>query len=176
MISTAKNLMFKAIAGLGVISAVLVIGSSIASAQVVPTTCPSATVFYANGYSMNNCVPSYYPGYPQTTVYSNGYYGGTTGYTNGYTTVQTNPFTPPVASNNGFFQSAPTYTAPTYYYPPVQTSYNTTTYYGGYGYGNGYGKGYGNGYGNGYYYGNNGYYGGGYGNGYYGGGYYGYRH
>ena len=95
-------------------------GFAYANAQTVPTTCPSATVFYSNGYSMNPCLPSYYPGYPQTTVYNgipavnnNGYY-----YNPGtVVTTQYNPFTPPVTNNNGIFAPYQTVTAPTYYYP-----------------------------------------------------------
>ena len=148
-------------------AAVLAVGASQAHAQVSPTTCPSATVFYSNGYSMNTCVPSYYPGYPQTTVYvgqspygSNGSYNAG----NGFSTTQYNPFTPPVVNNNGLnlFAPAPTLTAPTWYYPPAPNYGYTYTNYpvGGYS-------------GNAFYNtpGNNGYYGGGYGNGYYNGGY-----
>ena len=160
-----------AVFGLGL---ALAVGASRANAQVSPTTCPSATSYYSNGYSINTCVPSYYPSYPQTTIYLgsspysiNGtYYPG-----NGFSTTQTNPFQPPVVNNNALnlFPQNPIYTAPTYYYPQVQTTgYTYTTYpnngafYGGYngGYGNPgngyyYGGGYNNGY-NGYYYGNNG--------------------
>ena len=107
----------------------LSVGAAVAQAQVVPTTCPSATVFYANGFSLTQCVPSYPPGYPNITVYpgnqyQNGYYynapqGSYVGGNGAFVGVQTNPFTPPVYSNNGLFAPAPTITGPTYYYPPA---------------------------------------------------------
>jgi hypothetical protein len=175
MISVMKNNIVRlsvAVLGLGLAFAV---GASSANAQVSPTTCPSATSYYSNGYSINTCVPSYYPSYPQTTVYlgqspysiNGNYYPGA-----GFSTTQTNPFQPAVVNNNALnlFAPTPTYTAPTYYYPQVYTTgYTYTTYPsgpGGYsngfynngGYNNGYyGGGYNNGgFGNGYYYGNNG--------------------
>jgi hypothetical protein len=185
-----SNILRISVAILG-LAAASVLGSPQAHAQVAPTTCPSATVYYSNGYSLNNCVPSYYPGYPQTTVYvggnpyNTGNYNGGYGFNggNGYSTTQYNPFTPPVTNNNALNLFAPsqTITAPTWYYPPVQNNGYTYTNYpvGGYsgnafynpnpGYNNGgyYGGGYGNGgYNNGGY-NNGGYNNGGYNNGYY---------
>jgi len=175
-----KNKLFSLSAAILGLAVAFVIGATPANAQQVvnPTTCPSATSYYSNGYSVNSCVPSYYPGYPQTTVYVGGSPYNTGGYNaapgfnngNGYSTTQYNPFTPPIVNNNAMNLFAPNQimTAPTWYYPQVQpTGYSYTNYpvggyggsafynggynnyYGGYGYNNG-------GFGNGYYYGNNG--------------------
>ena len=96
--------------------------------------CPSATVYYQNGYSSNYCVPSYYPGYPQTPSYyggvGNGYSGGSNnGSNNGYYYPTQNYYQSPYLPQNNPFQT-PVYNqpfypynpVPTYYYPPTNTN------------------------------------------------------
>ncbi len=129
---TTKKALISGVLGLAVFTVVFVTTSHGAHAQFVGSGCPSASVWYANGYSNNYCVPSFYPGYPQTpsngipgygTGYGNGngyYYGGNYGPNYGYYTPhpylpQTNPFQPPVY-NQPFYPYAP---VPTYYYPPA---------------------------------------------------------
>lgn len=170
MTQAMKNSIFQSIAGFSVLAVAFLFSVSSVHAQVAPTTCPQATVFYANGYSMNSCLPSYPQGYPNITVYpGNGAFYGS----GGYTAIQTNPFTSPMYSNNGTFAPGMTQTGPTYYYPPAPT-YPNGYYYGGNGFYNTPGnticfEGCGNGPSGNYH---GGYYGGNAGNGYwYGGGY-----
>lgn len=112
--------------------------------------CPSAQTYYSNGYSNVYCVPSFYPGYPQTpSIYpgvgngfQNGYayptyQGGVPGTvtpggsvfvpSNGspfYPSGQVSPFYP---QTNPFQQPVynqpfyPYTPVPQYYYPPAPT-------------------------------------------------------
>ena len=129
MTQAIKNTIFQSAAGLFVLAVAFVASASSAHAQMAPATCPTATVFYPNGYSMTPCLPSYPQGYPNITVYpGNGAFYGS----GGYTAIQTNPFTNPMYSNNGLFAPGLTQTGPTYYYPPAPT-YPNGYYYGGYG-------------------------------------------
>lgn len=153
MTQAMKNSIFRGSAALLILAAAFLISGATAQAQVYPTTCPSATVFYPNGYSMSPCVPSYPQGYPNITIYpgNGGPYSG--GYQNGpFTAIQTNPFTNPMYSNTGAFAPGMIQTGPTYYYPPAPApiypyGYNGNPFY------NTPGNGY---YGGGYQGGNNG--------------------
>ncbi len=127
-----KNQIYSAATALAIFALALILSPNEASAQFfhgVPQQqpsfngCPSATVYFQNGYSSNYCVPSYYPSpvtyqTPQLPYYGNqhqNYYPNPYGNpTNPLYTQPYHPFQPP--------QTAPFYPytpAPTYYYPPA---------------------------------------------------------
>jgi hypothetical protein len=121
MIKTMKNLISSVILGVLAFAFVFMFGSvDQAHAQFNHNQqigCPTASLYYPNGYSNNYCMPSYYPAPVVTTNYSygNGYGNGYGGYNHGNYYISNNPFVP--IANNAFYPYA---AAPTYYYPPVR--------------------------------------------------------
>ncbi len=99
-----KNLILSGGIAVAAFSFVFIVSSHEAAAQArfhgASGGCPSASVYYANGYFLNYCVPSYYPGFVGP-VFQPRY----------------NPIQPPVY-NQPFYPYTP---VPTYYYPPAPT-------------------------------------------------------